>query len=54
MHLRTIRQGFEAELAIVKNLFFIYFSRRPVPEVRREVGGGVNDLHCCATHSQGV
>ena len=19
-----------------------------------EVGGGVNDLHCCATHSQGV
>ena len=21
---------------------------------RHEVGGGVNDLHCCATHSQGV
>ena len=21
---------------------------------RREMGGGVNDLHCCATHSWGV
>ena len=29
-------------------------SKNEAEMCRREVGGGVNDLHCCATHSQGV